>query len=56
MTVGELISLLHEYDPDRELRICRRFQFHDYYSPYEAYKHIRPHQDGLIIYEESDGS
>lgn len=56
MTVGEFISLLNQYEPDRELLICRRFQFHNYYFPYKADNHIRPHHDGLIIYEESDGS
>lgn len=56
MTVGELISLLQQHDPDRELLIRRRFQFHDYYIPYEPENHIKPYYDDLIIHEESDGS
>lgn len=60
MTVGELISLLQKYNPDSKLLIHRRFQLHDYHVDYnflyKPEKYIRPHQDGLIIYEDSDGS
>lgn len=56
MTIGELISILSTYSPDRELLIRRRFQFHDYYIAYEAINHIKDYYGDLIIFEESDGS
>lgn len=56
MTIGELTSLLSNYNPDRELLIRRRFQFRDYYIPYEAINLIELSTGDIIIYEESDGS
>ena len=55
MTIGELISILSTYNPDSEL-LRRRFQFRDYYIPYEAINLIELSTGDIIIYEESDGS
>ena len=56
MTAGELISLLQQHNPDSELLLRRRFQFRDYYIPYEAINLIELSTRDIIIYEESDGS
>ena len=56
MTVFELIAELNKYDPNTEIFIKRRFQFHDYYNPYIS-DHITARSDGgIIIYEDTDGS
>lgn len=56
MTVSELITELNKYNPDTEIFISRRFQFHSYYTPYTL-KHIIPRSEGgIIIYEDTDGS
>lgn len=56
MTAGELISLLSNYNPDKELLIRRRFNSLIITCPYEAINLIELSTGDLIIYEESDGS